>query len=76
MSPGVLGSPPRRTVPGGTLTADGFIPHLRVSGVDLPVRLATNAGLIGRGGLCPPVRLGDRLVFALPGNDVYLGPRT
>ena len=56
----------------GTLTAEGFIPHLPHKGIFLPVMLDINNNKswpVTKHQ--PPLRINDHLCFALPGGSIF-----
>lgn len=57
------------TQAGGTITEEGFIPHLRYEGMDCPVKLYVDASSVRNLlELQEPMRRKGKLVYALPGG--------
>ena len=68
-----------KTVAGGTLTSDGWIPHYRHNGLDLPVKVERHqmgdgwrVSVDADGNPKPRYYRNSRLAFALPGGLEYV----
>jgi hypothetical protein len=61
----------RKTNKYGTMTSEGFVPHLPHGNVFLPVMLDIDINSV-RAVMChqPPLRIDDCLCFAKPGGDM------
>ena len=53
----------------GVWTIEGFVPHLVINGIRLPVKIDWNKKT-PKG--CPPKKRGGCFVFALPGGKEYI----
>jgi hypothetical protein len=60
-----------RTNKYGTMTSEGFVPHLPYKGIFLPVVLDINlASVRAIMTYQPPLRINDKLCFAKPGGSI------
>ena len=72
-----------KTLKGGTMTSEGYIPHAKLGNLDCPVRIATKTvdyleGRIAdtKGWYPKPMRaVTGQLVFAVPGGRSWICPQ-
>ena len=59
------------TVVGGTETSEGFIPYKKLYGIPYSLPVALDFSKPAINSLYPPLRLHNKLVYALPGGKFF-----